>query len=64
MNSANPRCRVIDDIVAQLLSKELKKREASLSSIAKAVENDKSLNKEMAAWNKTLSDGMDNWEWK
>ena len=51
-------------VVSQLLEEEVKRREESLFKIAQAVEKDRELNKEMAEWDVTLNDGMEEIEWK
>ena len=51
-------------MVASLISGEVKKLEQRLYKSAKAVETDKALNKEMEAWDSTLTDGLDNAPWK
>lgn len=51
-------------VVTSLIAEELKKRERDLSKAAKAVEKDKSLLRGMKEWDKTLTDGLEDIEWK
>jgi len=53
-------------VIARLIAKEVEERENSLYACALAVEKDEALNKEMAGWNVTISDGInevDNESW-
>ena len=53
-------------VIARLITKEVEERENSLYACALAVEKDEALNKEMAGWNVTISDGLnevDNESW-
>ncbi len=51
-------------VISELLKEEIERREKSLAEIARAVENDKDIQKEMTLWNPTLSDGLDDLSWK
>lgn len=51
-------------VVSHLLENEIRKREQELFKIAKSVEKDSALNKEMKDWNTTLNDGLGETEWK
>lgn len=46
-------------IVAELLDKEIAKREESLYECARAVQADRALTSEMTEWNSTVCDGID-----
>ena len=50
-------------VLAELLEKEVEKREAALYQCACDVEADEALNKEMADWNATMNDGLENETW-
>jgi len=50
-------------IVAELLEKEIAKREKSLYECARAVQADKELTSEMNDWDSTVDDGIDNESW-
>ncbi len=63
MKTSIPK-RQRSQIVANLLKKEIEQRERALYEIAKAVEQDANLNKEMTEWDETLTDGLDDSEWK
>ena len=49
--------------IAQLLAREIKKREKQLIQAAQAVEKDEPLQKDMQAWEVALNDGLDNESW-
>ena len=49
--------------MAQLLEKEVKRREKALYQCALEVEKDKALNKEMEEWNSTTGDGIESESW-
>lgn len=51
-------------VISELLKEEIERREKSLAEIARAVENDKDLHQEMASWDSTLNDGLDDLPWK
>ena len=46
-------------VIAELLNKEIKRREKELHECALAVKKDEVLNKEMADWETTVADGLD-----
>lgn len=50
-------------VITDLIERELKRREKKLYECAKAVEADENLNKEMADWEVTLTDGIDHESW-
>jgi hypothetical protein len=50
-------------IIANLIEKEVTKRERELYNIALAVEKDEALSKEMQEWDITLDDGLNNESW-
>ncbi len=50
-------------IVAELLEKEIGKREESLYKCAIAVQADRKLNSEMNDWDGTVGDSIDNESW-
>jgi hypothetical protein len=50
-------------ILTRLLEDEVSLRETKLYQLARDVENDKSLNAEMEAWNTTIGDGIDAEPW-
>ena len=50
-------------ILAQLLEKEVKRREKAWYQCALEVEKDKALNKEMEEWNSTTGDGIESESW-
>ena len=50
-------------VLSNLLEKEVEKREAALYLCACDVEADEALNKEMADWNATMDDGLENETW-
>lgn len=50
-------------IVAELLDREIAKREELLYECARAVQVDRALTSEMAEWNSTICDGIDNESW-
>lgn len=47
-------------VLASLLEAEILKREKTLYECALAVENDKSLKADLAAWDATINDGLKN----
>ncbi len=51
-------------VISELLKEEIERREKSLTEIARAVENDEALHKEMAQWDTTLNDGLDDLRWR
>ena len=51
-------------VVAHLIQSEILKREKDLFKIAKSVENDAGLNREMKDWDAVLQDGLGDVEWK
>ncbi len=51
-------------LITSLLKEELAKRDKKLYEIAKSVEEDKTLNEEMADWNIALNDGLEEHKWK
>lgn len=50
-------------ILAELLEREVKRREKALYQCALEVEQDKALNKEMEEWNSTTGDGIESESW-
>lgn len=50
-------------VIISLLEKELQRKERLLYETAKAVEKDDALNQDMAAWDTTISDGLDHEAW-
>ncbi len=50
-------------VVAGLLENEVKQRELALYNCARDVEADELLNKEMAEWETTTEDGLNNETW-
>lgn len=51
-------------VIAQLIEKEIEKREEQLYECALEVEKDESLNQEMTLWeNQTLPDGLEHESW-
>jgi metal-responsive CopG/Arc/MetJ family transcriptional regulator len=50
-------------VIAQLIEKEIEKREKALYECAVAVEQDNELNQEMKDWNVTLQDGLTDESW-
>lgn len=50
-------------LIAELLEKEIKKREDELYQCACAVEADEELNKEMKDWEVTIGDGIEPETW-
>lgn len=50
-------------ILAQLLEKEVKRREKALYQCALEVEKDDALNKDMEEWNSTTGDGIESESW-
>ncbi|RUM40008.1 MAG: hypothetical protein DSY80_10950 [Desulfocapsa sp.] len=50
-------------VVAALLQKEVEQREQALYRCACKVEADEDLNREMAEWEPTISDGLTNETW-
>lgn len=51
-------------IIAQLIEKEIEKREKKLYECAVEVEKDEDLNQEMMQWeNRTLQDGLEHESW-
>ena len=50
-------------VIAQLIEKEVERREQILYECAVALEEDSDLNKEMEDWNITLQDGLDDESW-
>ncbi len=53
------RSRIIED----LLRKELERRDKDLYECAKEVENDETLNAEMAEWDVSVADGINRETW-
>jgi hypothetical protein len=51
-------------LVTSLIAGKVKKLEEGLVKAAEAVEKDKALNKELADWDSTLADGLDETRWK
>ncbi len=51
-------------VVTHLLENEIEKRRKMLHKAAKAVENDRALQKDIAGWDVTLADGLGDTEWK
>ena len=50
-------------IIAEILEKEINRREKELYECAKGVEADDALNKEMSDWNITAGDGIEPESW-
>lgn len=50
-------------LIAELLEKEIKKREDELYACACAVEADEGLNTEMEDWDVTIGDGIESESW-
>lgn len=50
-------------VLSNLLEKEIKKREEALYQCACDVEADEALNKEMAHWDATVEDGLEDETW-
>jgi predicted transcriptional regulator len=50
-------------IIAEVLEKEINRREKELYECAKGVEADDALNKEMSEWNITTGDGIEPESW-
>lgn len=51
-------------VVSSWIQEHIEKMEDVLYKVAKAVEKDKTLNREMKDWDVTLTDGLEEWEWK
>lgn len=51
-------------VVSHWIQEHIEKMENSLYQVAKAVENDKALNRELKEWDVTLTDGLEESEWK
>ena len=49
--------------IAQLLAREIKKREKHLIQAAQEIEKDQSLQQDMKAWEATLNDGLGDEAW-
>lgn len=49
--------------IAQLLAREIRKREKRLIQAAQAIEKDEHLQQEMQSWDITLNDGLDDEAW-
>lgn len=49
--------------IAQLIEKEILKREQALYKCAAAVEKDAALNREMEDWDTTIGDGFNDGSW-
>ena len=62
MRSAIPQ-RQRSKVIVRLIEAELEKREKALYACAVAVEKDALLNKEMADWDVTLQDGLNDESW-
>jgi len=50
-------------IIAEVLEKEINRREKELYECAKSVELDDALNKELSDWNITVGDGIETESW-
>ncbi len=59
MRAAIP-ARQRSKVITLLIEKEVTRRERKLYECALALEQDKALNTEMAEWDSTLKDGLDN----
>ena len=62
MRAAIPQ-RQRSKVIVRLIELEIEKREKALYECAAAVENDELSNREMAEWDITVEDGLNNESW-